>query len=588
MKRILPVVFLFLLTPWAVAGPSQVGGRVSPDGTEEITIDLPGKEQMHNTGGLGPRGPGTGAGLCVWTSLNHAGLWANVAELFDLQKKMTTREGGGWPEKVDKVLAELAPGVEYLQYTGTDSTVIKLALRTGRMPCVTYGYSPRYVGPRNPGGRISHMVNCVHLSDHWACVLDNNFVPETAADKEDPKSYEWMAPAEFQARWTGTDGTGWVVVPLHVGPPPVPVSRTVVGQCPGGVCRPAVNPYLGTPADAYEWRSYPDDATQVALFKNGVQVGAYSHTYTLYRPYHRDGDRWGLACPPPVAPPSVPPPPAPPIDGRKQRACPCEPGCDCDGKPCRCGPVTAVEAAEDFGVRKDKIHTDGYSVQGRHVTSAEATKVLARGSTPLTDDSNKLRLTVIGTVPECAQVLNDLRSHPAFAQLRDKVLVQSYRPGDWAVAGVRLEDGGHPDVVVQGPPDAKGQARVLLRWHDYQKGAEELGGALRRADPNYDPRQDPTGKPQPVPQPVPPSEPGAVPAGWQGVLASPVFWGVLCAVVGFLIRQFVPSLYPLWQTLANRLQPSPAGSDNKVLADVLGRLAKRLDDLEKPVQTPRV
>ncbi len=549
MKRIACLILLLVLAARTLASPSQVGGRVSPDGKEEITIDLPGTEHLHNTGGLGPRGPGSGAGLCVWTSINHAGLWANEEQLFDLQKKMTQREGGGWPEKVDKVLPELAPGVPYMQYTGTDPAVIKLALRTGRMPCVTYGYSPRYVGPRNPAGRISHMVNCVHLSDRWACVLDSNFVPETPQQKDDPKTYEWMAPAEFQARWTAGDGTGWVVVPLHVGPPPIPVNRGVVGQCPGGVCP--------VPAgDAYEWRAFPNEPDQVALLKNGVQVGAYSHSRDVYRPYFRDADRWGSACSPPVAPPVY-------------------------------RTVSAVEAVEDFGVSRDKIHTDGYSVQGRRLTSDEAHKVLARGSTPLTDDSDKLRLTVIGTAAECGGVLNDLQSHPALAKLRDKVLVQSYRPGDWAVAGVKLQDGGHPDIVVQEPPDAKGQARVLVRLHDYQQGPDGLATALRRSDPNYDPHLDPTAKPAPAPQPTPQPDQAGTPTGLQGLLTSPVVWAVVSAIIGFLIRQFAPALYPVWLLLASRFQTQTAAPENKVLTDILSRLAQRLDALEKPAQAPK-
>jgi hypothetical protein len=163
------------------------------------------------------------------------------------------------------------------------------------------------------------------------------------------------------------------------------------------------------------------------------------------------------------------------------------------------------------------------------------------------------------------------------------MLVQSYRPGDWAVAGVRLQDGGHPDIVVQEPPDAKGQARVLVRFHDYEQGPEGLATALRRADPNYDPRLDPTAKPVPAPQP----DQAAAPAGLQGLLTSPVLWAVVSAIIGFLVRQFAPSLYPLWQLLASRFQAPPAAPDNKVLTDVLTRLAQRLDALEKPAQPPR-
>src|SRR5262249_31655622 len=117
------------------AGPSQVGGRVSPDGAEEIQIDLPDGEHLKNTGGIGPRGPGTGAGLCVFTSIEMGlGRWGNEEELLGLQQKMTHEPGGGWPEKVDQMMRKYAPHAGYGQYTGPDPAVLRLALKTGRMP----------------------------------------------------------------------------------------------------------------------------------------------------------------------------------------------------------------------------------------------------------------------------------------------------------------------------------------------------------------------------------------------------------------------------------------------------------------------
>src|SRR5262245_16320763 len=203
------VVFLILLFfaftcfGKAQAGESRVGGRTSPDGLEEVCLDLPGTEHLKNVGGR------DGAGLCVFTSVEHAGRWENAVQLVGLQAKMRQEPGGGWPEKLDQVLARHAAGVQYLQHTGGDPAILRLALKTGRMPSVTYGYSPRY-----GGGNIAHMVNLVHLSDRWACVLDNNFPGEDR--------YEWMAPAEFERRWK-LKGGGWAVVVLAPPPPPIPV-----------------------------------------------------------------------------------------------------------------------------------------------------------------------------------------------------------------------------------------------------------------------------------------------------------------------------------------------------------------------------
>jgi len=85
---------------------------------------------------------------------------------------MTHEQGGGWPEKVDQMMQKYAPTVQYIQYSGNDPSIIKLSLKTGRMVGVAYGYSPRFKS------KISRMVDCVHMTDKWAAILDNNFPGE--------------------------------------------------------------------------------------------------------------------------------------------------------------------------------------------------------------------------------------------------------------------------------------------------------------------------------------------------------------------------------------------------------------------------
>src|SRR5947209_2365418 len=111
----------------ALAGSSQIAGRISPDGKAEIQCDLPGKEHIKNAAGR------DGAGLCVFSSLEIAGHWQNVVELRGLQQKMRREPGGGWPEKVDAMLAKYASHTQYLQYNGVDAALLKLAIKTGRM-----------------------------------------------------------------------------------------------------------------------------------------------------------------------------------------------------------------------------------------------------------------------------------------------------------------------------------------------------------------------------------------------------------------------------------------------------------------------
>jgi hypothetical protein len=88
-------------------------------------------------------------------------------------------------------------------------------------------------------------------------------------------------------------------------------------------------------------------------------------------------------------------------------------------------------------------------------------------------------------------VADDLAHHPALAPWRDRLLVQAYCPGAWAVAGVGLQAGGRPTLVLQDAPGPGNRARVLHRQDDYAGGAAALAGALRRADPSYDPATDP-------------------------------------------------------------------------------------------------
>jgi hypothetical protein len=51
---------------------STVGSKMSPDGSEEIQLDLPGQEHMKNKGGV------DSAGLCLFTSIEIAAHWMNV------------------------------------------------------------------------------------------------------------------------------------------------------------------------------------------------------------------------------------------------------------------------------------------------------------------------------------------------------------------------------------------------------------------------------------------------------------------------------------------------------------------------------
>lgn len=180
------------------------GGKVCPtDPTKEVVCDLPENEKKRNTGGR------DGLGLCVFSSIEYAARWQNERRLIDFQKQMKQEPGGGYPEKVDRMIKKYADGTPYLQHTGGDYEFLVTAIRSGRMPGVTYnGHDPHY------SGSIAHMVSLIYADQEVAAITDNNH----------PRDSEivWMSREDFIRRWRGSGG-GWAVVLLKGPPPPPPV-----------------------------------------------------------------------------------------------------------------------------------------------------------------------------------------------------------------------------------------------------------------------------------------------------------------------------------------------------------------------------
>jgi hypothetical protein len=213
----LTLVFVTSLSPadsrMTAAGFAVVAGPRLDDGTE-VQCDLPATLHMKNTGGR------DGAGLCVFTSIEHSGRWHAIPELDGLQAWMTTQPGGGYPEKVSHMLAQFCrkhgdvPDYYQAQDRSRDRQLVELlaeAVQAGHLVCVTYSHSPT---GRYGGQRIAHMVNCVAARSGprklWA-ILDNNF----------PKSIEWMNEAAFVDSVYGA-GQAWAIFFPRPGPPPVP------------------------------------------------------------------------------------------------------------------------------------------------------------------------------------------------------------------------------------------------------------------------------------------------------------------------------------------------------------------------------
>lgn len=159
-------------------------------------------------------------------------------------------------------------------------------------------------------------------------------------------------------------------------------------------------------------------------------------------------------------------------------------------------PTPPVE--QNFGVVKSKLDGSKPKIlhRGREITREQALDLV--GGKEIPNDSDKLRLTVIGDEETRKAVILDLLSHRALSHWTDKLAVQVYDPTHWAVSGFRVPRGGMA-ICLQKP-----DGTVLHRQADYEDGAEGLAVALRKADPNYDPSQDPDArKPEPPPEPEP-------------------------------------------------------------------------------------
>lgn len=187
---------------------AYVTGPQLKDGVS-IACEIPAQLHQKNTGGS------DGAGLCVYASARHTGLWQNTQQWAELFHWMKQHPGGSYPSKFKNTLEQFCkeknlPVPPYLQVESNDLEILKLACKTGRMPGVTYGISPT---GRYGGSPISHMVSLVHADDKNFVILDNNYIGEN--------NYECSTPEEFLRSYKHSGGQGWAII-LLTPPPPAP------------------------------------------------------------------------------------------------------------------------------------------------------------------------------------------------------------------------------------------------------------------------------------------------------------------------------------------------------------------------------
>jgi hypothetical protein len=140
----------------------------------------------------------------------------------------------------------------------------------------------------------------------------------------------------------------------------------------------------------------------------------------------------------------------------------------------------------NFGLDSTRLNKGpSYSVNGRTATKEEAVRALEG---QLADDRTKYRLTVIGDDAVRKQVVSDLETSQGLSAFRDRHLVQSYAPDNWAAQ--KFQAAGNPTVILQAPDGA-----VVHRQEDYRDGAAGLAKALTSA---YDPKKDPDRRKNPL------------------------------------------------------------------------------------------
>ena len=100
MKKLCLVLLLFLGGEQSYAQTSFINGITH--GKESITCDLPGSQHIKNIGSKVD-----GSGMCVFTSIEMAALHAGLEQMRGFRNWVAEKyAGGGWPDKVDKLLAD--------------------------------------------------------------------------------------------------------------------------------------------------------------------------------------------------------------------------------------------------------------------------------------------------------------------------------------------------------------------------------------------------------------------------------------------------------------------------------------------------
>jgi hypothetical protein len=258
-------------TPLLLLGLFVLPARAQDVPTVDL-LSMPKELRPHNISSKG-------LGCCTFRSAEYAARWQNVPQLFGLPEWMREQgiAGGGYPGKQAAVVEKISrarnlPVPAIVQYEGNDPSIIELALKTGRLPGITWNGN--------------HMLSCVHLDGERGAIVDNN----------SPHRVQWYSRSEFLRRWK-MGGGGWVFILLAPAPPHPPQANRVPDLVPPRVYADRAQ-YRGEDGE-YSWRH--GDGVRSNLFRGGVQVGHWDGE--KYLPLLAPG-KFGEPCEPPCDPPS--------------------------------------------------------------------------------------------------------------------------------------------------------------------------------------------------------------------------------------------------------------------------------------------
>jgi hypothetical protein len=230
-------------TPLLLLGLFVLPARAQDVPTVDL-LSMPKELRPHNISSKG-------LGCCTFRSAEYAARWQNVPQLFGLPEWMREQgiAGGGYPGKQAAVVEKISrarnlPVPAIVQYEGNDPSIIELALKTGRLPGITWNGN--------------HMLSCVHLDGERGAIVDNN----------SPHRVQWYSRSEFLRRWK-MGGGGWVFILLAPAPPHPPQANRVPDLVPPRVYADRAQ-YRGEDGE-YSWRH--GDGVRSNLFRGGVQVG---------------------------------------------------------------------------------------------------------------------------------------------------------------------------------------------------------------------------------------------------------------------------------------------------------------------------